>query len=94
MDTDQCVRPPSLLLVLSAFALTPADRGHPCNPPGYVEQQVHPFDRYFYDRNSHEYTVDRFLDDLANRYGGVDSILVWPTYPMIGADDRNQVFLQ
>eukprot|EP01044_Picomonas_judraskeda_P005323 COSAG03_NODE_499_length_7409_cov_11.656088_3_plen_56_part_00 len=55
---------------------------------------MHPFDRYFYDRNSHEYTVDRFLDDLVNRYGGVDSILVWPTYPMIGADDRNQVFLQ
>ena len=57
---------------------------------GYVEPQVHPFDRFFYNRSSHSYTVERFLDDLTDRYGGVDSILIWPTYPMIGADDRNQ----
>lgn len=57
---------------------------------GYVEPQVHPFDRFFYNRSSHSYTVERFLDDLNDRYGGVDSILLWPTYPMIGADDRNQ----
>jgi iron(II)-dependent oxidoreductase len=51
----------------------------------YVEPQIHPFDRLFYDRDSHKYTVTRFLDDLTIRYGGVDSMLIWPTYPMIGA---------
>ncbi len=39
---------------------------------------------------THAYTVDRFLDDLTARYGGVDAILMWPTYTNIGADDRNQ----
>jgi formylglycine-generating enzyme required for sulfatase activity len=34
--------------------------------------------------------VDKFLDDLETRYGGVDAILLWPTYTNIGADDRNQ----
>ena len=58
---------------------------------GYVQPQMHPFDRFFYDRASHSYTVDRWLDDVQERYGGIDSVLVWPTYPMIGADDRNQV---
>lgn len=34
--------------------------------------------------------MDKFLDDLETRYGGVDAILLWPTYTNIGADDRNQ----
>ena len=36
------------------------------------------------------YTVDRYLDDLEKRYGGIDSVLIWPTYPNMGIDDRNQ----
>ena len=31
-----------------------------------------------------------YLQDLRDRYGGVDSILLWPTYTNIGADDRSQ----
>ena len=37
-----------------------------------------------------KYTVDRYLDDLYQRYGGIDSVLLWPVYPNIGVDNRNQ----
>src|SRR4051812_20703531 len=47
-------------------------------------------DRYFYDPETRKYTVDRYIDDLEKRYGGIDSVLVWHTYPNIGIDNRNQ----
>ncbi|BBB14542.1 formylglycine-generating enzyme family protein [Sphingopyxis sp. FD7] len=47
-------------------------------------------DRYFYDPEAGRYTVDRYLDDLEARYGGVDSVLLWYIYPNIGIDDRSQ----
>ena len=47
-------------------------------------------DRYFYDPVARRYTVDRFLGDLDNRYGGIDSVLLWPVYPNIGIDNRNR----
>lgn len=56
----------------------------------YIQPQSHPYDRFFYDSEKHEFTVTRFLDDLNLRYGGIDSVLVWPTYPHTGIDDRNQ----
>ena len=55
----------------------------------YIQPQVHPYDRYFYDPKI-GYTPDRFLNDLKTRYGGIDAILIWPTYTNIGIDDRNQ----
>ena len=51
---------------------------------------MHPYDRYFFDPIADNYTVQRWLDDVEERYGGVDSILMWPTYTNIGADDRSQ----
>jgi gamma-glutamyl hercynylcysteine S-oxide synthase len=47
-------------------------------------------DRYLYDPAAGMYTVDRYLDDLESRYGGIDSVLLWYIYPNIGVDDRNQ----
>ena len=50
----------------------------------YIQPQMHPFGRFFYDR-SDGYTADRWLDDLEKRYGGIDAALIWPTYTNIGA---------
>lgn len=47
-------------------------------------------ERYFYDPVAGRYTVDRYLDDLDKRYGGIDSVLIWPVYPNAGIDNRNQ----
>ena len=56
----------------------------------FMQPQMMVEDRYFYDPNAGKYTVDRYLDDLEKRYGGIDAVLVWPTYPNIGIDSRNQ----
>eukprot|EP00929_Paragymnodinium_shiwhaense_P000579 TRINITY_DN100828_c0_g1_i1.p1 TRINITY_DN100828_c0_g1~~TRINITY_DN100828_c0_g1_i1.p1 ORF type:complete len:852 (+),score=98.52 TRINITY_DN100828_c0_g1_i1:93-2558(+) len=56
----------------------------------YVQPQTFVYDRFLYDPSTGEYTVDRYLDDVNKRYGGIDSILLWPTYTNIGIDDRNQ----
>jgi len=47
-------------------------------------------ERTFYDPAAGRYTVDRYLDDLDKRYGGIDSVLIWQSYPNIGIDNRNQ----
>ena len=56
----------------------------------FVQPQMMAHDRYFYNPAAGCYTVGRYLADLKRRYGGIDSVLVWPTYPNIGIDDRNQ----
>ena len=45
----------------------------------------HPYDRYFYDPVTKAYTVDRFLEDLKIRYGGIDSVLMWPVYTRLAS---------
>jgi iron(II)-dependent oxidoreductase len=56
----------------------------------FIQPQMMVHDRYFYDPVAGKYTVDRYLDDLDKRYGGIDAVLVWATYPNMGIDDRNQ----
>ena len=56
----------------------------------YVQPQMHPFDRAFYSPE-HGYTVSHWLEGLQRQYGGIDSALIWPGYPNMGADDRNQL---
>lgn len=56
----------------------------------FIQPQMMAHDRYFYDPAAGRYTVDRYLDDLKKRYGGIDAVLIWPTYPNIGIDNRNQ----
>ncbi|MGO9239921.1 MAG: formylglycine-generating enzyme family protein [Bryobacteraceae bacterium] len=56
----------------------------------FIQPQVMVEDRYLYDPATRRYTVDRYLDDLEKRYGGIDSVLLWPVYPNIGIDNRNE----
>ena len=56
----------------------------------FIQPQVMMEDRYLYDPVAGKYTVDRYLDDVEKRYGGVDAVLLWQTYPNIGIDNRNQ----
>ena len=54
----------------------------------YIQPQVHTYDLALY--NGTHYTVDSYLDGLEELYGGIDAVLLWPTYTNIGVDDRNQ----
>ncbi|HEY8661593.1 MAG TPA: SUMF1/EgtB/PvdO family nonheme iron enzyme [Hanamia sp.] len=56
----------------------------------FIYAQMMAEDRYFYDPIQQKYTVDRYLNDVKRRYGGLDAVLIWPTYPNIGIDNRNQ----
>jgi hypothetical protein len=57
----------------------------------FMQPQMMVHDRYFYDPVAGKYTVDKYLDDLDKRYGGIDAVLIWSTYPNMGIDDRNQL---
>ena len=59
----------------------------------FVHAQMMVEDRYFFDPVAGRYTVDRYLDDLEARFGGIDSVLIWFVYPNIGIDDRNKTDL-
>jgi formylglycine-generating enzyme required for sulfatase activity len=56
----------------------------------FMQAQMMVEERYFYDPVAGKYTVDRYLDDLVKRFGGIDSVLIWPSYPNMGIDNRNQ----
>jgi gamma-glutamyl hercynylcysteine S-oxide synthase len=49
------------------------------------------YDRSFYDPEKGDYTLDSFLRDGKQRFGGYDAILLWHAYPRIGLDPRNQL---
>jgi hypothetical protein len=44
----------------------------------FMQAQMMVEERYFYDPVAGRYTVDRYLDDLEKRFGGIDSVLIWP----------------
>src|SRR5690349_14184846 len=56
----------------------------------FIQPQMMVEDRYLYDPVACKYTVDRYVEDVEKRYGGIDSVLVWAVYCNIGIDWRNQ----
>jgi formylglycine-generating enzyme required for sulfatase activity len=73
-----------------AFNASVYDNYLPWSSSMYVAPQSHIYDRFLFDAATGEWTPDRFLDDLLARYGGVDGVLLWATYPNLGVDERSQ----
>lgn len=48
------------------------------------------WDREFYDRFSGKYTYAEFLKKYKTLFGNLDVFGIWPTWPRLGLDQRNQ----
>ena len=55
----------------------------------YAVAQVWLWDERLFDHARQRFTVDAFLDSIAEQ-GGLDGLVLWHAYPIIGIDDRNQ----
>ncbi|CEG45701.1 SUMF1, FGE [Plasmopara halstedii] len=47
-------------------------------------------DRLIYDRETQQYTVDKYVKEMTKRVGPFDSVVLWSGYPNSGIDNRNQ----
>jgi gamma-glutamyl hercynylcysteine S-oxide synthase len=56
----------------------------------FMQPQAMMEDRFLFDPATGKYTVDRYLADVDKRFGGIDAVLLWQSYPNIGVDNRNQ----
>lgn len=52
--------------------------------------QVWLWDELLYSFEERRFTPERFLADAGERFGGLDAVVLWHAYPVIGLDDRNQ----
>ena len=51
---------------------------------------VQVWDMRFLDGEAGRFKIESFLDYGAREFGGIDILLVWPSYPQLAFDDRNQ----
>jgi iron(II)-dependent oxidoreductase len=72
------------------FNSTIYDKYLPWTPSMYIAPQSHIYDRFLYDKATSTWTPNRFADDLLARYGGIDGVLLWASYPNMGVDERSQ----
>jgi len=56
----------------------------------FTVAQVWLWDELFFDFEAQRFTPERFLADARERFGGLDGVVLWHAYPVIGIDDRNQ----
>ncbi|WP_341358379.1 SUMF1/EgtB/PvdO family nonheme iron enzyme [Georgenia sp. M64] len=56
----------------------------------FTVAQVWLWDELLYSFDDHRFTPERFVDDARERFGGLDAVVLWHAYPVIGIDDRNQ----
>ena len=48
------------------------------------------WDKNFYDREAHAFTLPAYLKEGKRLFGGFDVFGLWPTWPTLGLDERNQ----
>ena len=56
----------------------------------FTVAQVWLWDELFFDFGAQRFTPERFLADARERLGGLDAVVLWHAYPVIGIDQRNQ----
>ena len=56
----------------------------------YVVNLMMTWDRRFYDYKDGKFHVQEFLEQAKKLYGGSDVYSIWPTWPTLGMDQRNQ----
>jgi len=48
------------------------------------------WDELLYDHEARRFTPERFCAESVREFGGLDGIVLWHAYPVIGIDERNQ----
>jgi len=48
------------------------------------------WDELLYDHEARRFTPERFCAESEREFGGLDGIVLWHAYPVIGIDERNQ----
>lgn len=56
----------------------------------YVMHLMMAWDKDFYDATANKFNWTKFLQRGSQLYGGDDVICLWPTWPTLGLDQRNQ----
>ena len=56
----------------------------------FTVAQVWLWDELFFDFDAQRFTPERLLADASERFGGLDGVVLWHAYPVIGIDDRSQ----
>jgi len=56
----------------------------------YVMHIMMAWDRNFYDDDTRSFRLEGFLANARKWYGGDDVLAIWPTWPTLGLDQRNQ----
>jgi formylglycine-generating enzyme required for sulfatase activity len=56
----------------------------------YAMHLMMAWEKNYYDARTGEYRLKEFLEDKKKLYGGDDIFTIWPTWPVMGLDQRNQ----
>jgi len=56
----------------------------------YVSHLIYGWDHLFYESAEGKYALENFLNRGKKWYGGDDFVGIWPTWPSLGLDQRNQ----
>jgi len=56
----------------------------------YLMHLMMSWDKFFYNATQNKYTLPSFVDRGNKLYGGDDIITIWPSWPTLGLDQRNQ----